>query len=958
MVLCFAVVILYQFSQTSRVESASHKTHNKGVILSGSSGQAFNYLKSTMDVFHNTFDVYTDLGAAGNHFSALGMIPDETAAVGMNQCCTETPLSGSTCIQCTFQSQVDNYGGYYFLNGTLTGSDTEPQANWGDQPDAGFDLSGATVITFYARGENGGEKVEFFVGGCGWGSDDFGNSTVPIEPYPDSFPKVKTGIITLTQEWTQYDINLQGNDLSYVLSGFGWVATAANNNFQNITFYLDEIKWDKGRPEELRLLLSYETNPTQEDFEVIMRNVAFSYDNALALLAFLASGTADDLGRASILADGFVHAIHHDRFYTGIWLRNAYMAGDLIQFPGWTPNHREETARMPGFWNCDDDSWYEDRFQVSIHTGNVGWVIIALVTSYRVLGDTDYLQAAIELGEWVETHCKDNRGSGGYTGGYEGWEPNHETLLYKSTEHNLDLYVGFQRLFAITADEKWHQRAIHAENFVKSMWDESEGKFYTGTDDTGITVNQEVIPLDAQTWPILAFRNQEHLYLRALDYAEGHHRIDSGYDFNTDRDGIWYEGTAQMAVAYQAVGQTGNSAAILTAIEEAQLESGAIPAASKDGLTTGFYLPDGSPWLYYHRGHVGASAWYLFAKLAVNPYWIGETTPVKHADFNGDGITDILWRYYGTGGYNAVWLKGTNPTDLSNSISIAAENNRIGSEMESMKLMGETAKVVEKVDMNFIIQKPIRDGFEEYNSIKEIKSGQIMSQIMASSVSDPRDDPQAVELPAVADQNWKLAGTGDFNGDGKIDIVWSNVSTAHNCVWYMNGTTFAGYAQLPDGSTTDWVLGGVGDFDRDGNPDLIWHNEVDGRNGMWYLDGVQLKGIDIMTTGANVEWKLCGTGDFNNDGHVDLVWRNPSDGRNAVWYMDGVQLSSVGWLDSVADQNWKLRGTGDFNNDGKIDLIWTYISDGRNCIWYLDGVTLTGVEFLTTVTDTDWKIVN
>jgi hypothetical protein len=351
------------------------------------------------------------------------------------------------------------------------------------------------------------------------------------------------------------------------------------------------------------------------------------------------------------------------------------------------------------------------------------------------------------------------------------------------------------------------------------------------------------------------------------------------------------------------------------------------------------------------------------------------TPAVVRADFNGDGNVDILWRYHGTGGYNAVWLRGTASAAASLMSVPLKKNSVIVVDMENV---GKKRKVVDRVDMDKMFSMKglkkgdIKDGFDKYKmpggnhagrfidpfDTEKIIPLQIISRTMASSVTDPRNDPQSEDLMAVADQNWKLCGTGDFNKDGKVDIVWSNVDTAHNCVWYMDGTTFAGYAQLPDGSTTDWVLGGVGDFDRDGNPDLIWNNVADGRNGVWYLDGVQLKGIDIMTTGANVDWKLCGTGDFNNDGHVDLVWRNTIDGRNAVWYMDGVELSSVGWLDSVADQNWKLRGTGDFNNDGKIDLIWTYISDGRNCIWYLDGVTLTSVEFLTTVTDIDWKIEN
>ena len=37
---------------------------------------------------------------------------------------------------------------------------------------------------------------------------------------------------------------------------------------------------------------------------------------------------------------------------------------------------------------------------------------------------------------------------------------------------------------------------------------------------------------------------------------------------------------------------------------------------------------------------------------------------------------------------------------------------------------------------------------------------------------------------------------GDFNNDGKTDILWRNTSTGQNAVWYMNGVTLIGSAFL------------------------------------------------------------------------------------------------------------------------------------------------------------------
>jgi hypothetical protein len=61
-------------------------------------------------------------------------------------------------------------------------------------------------------------------------------------------------------------------------------------------------------------------------------------------------------------------------------------------------------------------------------------------------------------------------------------------------------------------------------------------------------------------------------------------------------------------------------------------------------------------------------------------------------------------------------------------------------------------------------------------------------------------------LDAVADQNWKIVGTGDYNGDGKVDIVWRNTSTGEVYVWYMNGYVRAGGSYLPTVPDQTWQI--------------------------------------------------------------------------------------------------------------------------------------------------------
>jgi len=51
-------------------------------------------------------------------------------------------------------------------------------------------------------------------------------------------------------------------------------------------------------------------------------------------------------------------------------------------------------------------------------------------------------------------------------------------------------------------------------------------------------------------------------------------------------------------------------------------------------------------------------------------------------------------------------------------------------------------------------------------------------------------------------------GTGDFNGDGKTDILWRNKSTGQNVVWFMDGGTYSTYAELLQVPDANWEIVG------------------------------------------------------------------------------------------------------------------------------------------------------
>jgi hypothetical protein len=97
-----------------------------------------------------------------------------------------------------------------------------PPNNWGDKP--GRDLRGASEVSFKAHGSQGGEIVEFIVGGI----------------TGDSLPELKMAV-ALEKNWKTYVINLRGRDLGNVAGGFGWVASSGENKLP-LVFYVAELE--------------------------------------------------------------------------------------------------------------------------------------------------------------------------------------------------------------------------------------------------------------------------------------------------------------------------------------------------------------------------------------------------------------------------------------------------------------------------------------------------------------------------------------------------------------------------------------------------------------------------------------------------------------------------------------------------------------------------------------------
>lgn len=179
-------------------------------------------IKAQEVTYFEPFNVYTDKNARTNHYIPSGYMGDYND-ISCNDGYIDDTHSGATSIKITYRpnvSQGARWAGIYWQS---------PANNWGDRK-GGYDLTGATKLTFYAKGEKGGERIEEVKMGGISGA------------YPDSdFASI--GPVILTKEWKQYEIDLADKDLSYISGGFCW-SINLDVNPDGCVFYLDDIRYE------------------------------------------------------------------------------------------------------------------------------------------------------------------------------------------------------------------------------------------------------------------------------------------------------------------------------------------------------------------------------------------------------------------------------------------------------------------------------------------------------------------------------------------------------------------------------------------------------------------------------------------------------------------------------------------------------------------------------------------
>ena len=187
------------------------------------------------------FYAYQDAGSRLNNFVLSGWTGDYRF-LKIDTASLEDITADNTCIRVRYAPVMNARPGYGKQAPDIATRDgyagfaiqSNPENRWGSLR-GGYDLSKAKKVFFFARGKNGGEKIE-----------------VGMRKRNENDMTASAGIIELTREWKVYEVSLDGLTFNDCAGGL-YILLHGKDRIHSSEIYLDEIYFTQDREPSLTI---------------------------------------------------------------------------------------------------------------------------------------------------------------------------------------------------------------------------------------------------------------------------------------------------------------------------------------------------------------------------------------------------------------------------------------------------------------------------------------------------------------------------------------------------------------------------------------------------------------------------------------------------------------------------------------------------------------------------------
>jgi hypothetical protein len=201
---------------------------------------------------------------------------------------------------------------------------------------------------------------------------------------------------------------------------------------------------------------------------------------------------------------------------------------------------------------------------------------------------------------------------------------------------------------------------------------------------------------------------------------------------------------------------------------------------------------------------------------------------------------------------------------------------------------------------------------------------------------------------------WVDVQVGDFNGDGRDDIVGRNSATGEWWVGISTGSAFNTSLWATWSPNFTWVDVHVGDFNGDGRADIVGRDSATGNWWVGLSTGSSFTASLWTTWNSGITWVDVQIGDFNGDGLADIVGRDSATGKWWVGLSNGSGFSNANWTSWNSAVTWVDVHVGDFNGDGMSDIVGRIQSTGQWWVALSNGLSFTNTLWATWNSAVTW----